>query len=304
MAQINAPAAQVPIEVWGIFQPSAPLPPATATDVCLEVFGDWQPCMDLRPTAAVRLEAFAYLENAAQSARISALSQELATENLVNLFQIDLSKFGAGVGYFTTDVTEGGQPLRWGGKTYYPTAVEATGFERKAGGTAARPTLRLGNVNPLITSLIIEGKDLVGCEVRRYRTFRRFLDDGLEPSVTDHFPPEIYRVERLKGRNKITAEFELASILDQEGVKLPRRQIVRDYCGFIYRRWNAAARAWDIDRHDPCPYAGAAMYDRHGTRVTDRALDVCGKHLADCKLRFGANKRLYTRAFPGVDRVR
>lgn len=244
------------------------------------------------------------ITNAVQSARISALSQELTAKNIVSLFVLDLTRFNAGIARFTTEVTENRQPLRWGGEPYYPADVEAAGFERKAGGTAARPSLRLGNVNKLITSLILEGKDLVGCEVRRYRTFRRFLDDGVEPSASDHFPAEIFRVERLKGRNKLTAEFELASILDQEGTKLPKRQIVRDYCSFIYRRWDAETGAWKFDALDPCPYSGAAMFTRKGESVTDPAKDVCGKRIRDCKLRFGAHNRLYTRAFPGVGRVR
>lgn len=244
------------------------------------------------------------ITNSTQSARISSLSQELAAENIVSLFQLDLSRFGAGVARFTTEVTEIGLPLRWGGVPYYPTAVEATGFERKASGTTARPSLRLGNVNKLITGLIIEGKDLVGCEVRRYRTFRRFLDDGVEPSTSDHFPAEIYRVERMKSRNRLFAEFELASILDQEGTRLPKRQIVRDYCNFIYRKWGTETGTWKIDAFDPCPYSGQQMFNRMGEKVLAPSEDICGKRIRDCKLRFGEHSRLYTRAFPGVSRVR
>jgi lambda family phage minor tail protein L len=282
---------------------TAPMPPMPEATGGLFLEFDAPLVAEASLVAAFQLVIDGMITNATQSARISALSQELAAENIVTLFQLDLSRFGGGVARFTTDVTENGQPLRWGGDPYYPTAVEATGFERKAGGTAARPSLRLGNVNKLITSLILEGKDLVGCEVRRYRTFRRFLDDGIEPSASDHFPAEIYRVERLKGRNKLTAEFELASILDQEGTKLPKRQIVRDYCSFIYRRWDAEAGDWKIDAFDPCPFAGTAMFDRKGAAVDDPARDVCGKRIRDCKLRFGEHGRLYTRAFPGVGRV-
>lgn len=283
---------------------TAPMPPMPEADGGMIFTFDAPLVVEVSLSSEFELVIGGMIANAVQSARISALSQELVAENIVTLFQLDLSRFGSGVSHFTTDVTENGQPLRWGGAAYYPTAAEATGFERKAGGTAARPSLRLGNVNQLITSLILTGKDLVGCEVRRYRTFRRFLDDGVEPSTSDHFPVEIFRVERLKGRNKITAEFELASILDQEGTKLPKRQIVRDYCNFIYRRWDAKTGKWVIDAFDPCPYAGAAMFNRKGERVSDRGDDVCGKRIRDCKLRFGEHGRLYTRAFPGVGRVR
>ena len=306
MAAISGPSARFRIELSGSFQPSAPIPPMQSPEfsVVAQILAT-QPRMDIALVTAFNFaRASLFVANATQSARISALAQELTTENIITLFQLDLTRFNAGIARFTTDVTENGQPVRWGGESYFSTAVEATGFERKAGGTAARPTLRLGNVNRLITSLIIEGKDLVGCEVRRYRTFRRFLDDGVEPSASDHFPAEIYRVERMKSRNKVFAEFELASILDQEGTKLPKRQIVRDYCNFIYRRWAAVTGTWQIDAYDPCPYAGGGMFNRKGEPVANPVEDVCGKRIRDCNLRFGEHNRLYTRAFPGVGRVR
>lgn len=306
MAAVSGPRVIFSIELSGEYQPTAPIPEMASPEfsVVAQILPT-QPHADIPLFTTINFgRASLYVANATQSARISALSQELAAENIVCLFQLDLNRFNAGIARFTTDVTENGQPLRWGGEPYYPTAVEATGFERKAGGTAARPTLRLGNVNRLITSLILEGKDLVGCEVRRYRTFRRFLDDGVEPSASDHFPAEIYRVERMKARNNVFAEFELASILDQEGTKLPKRQIVRDYCSFIYRRWDVGTGEWAIDGFDPCPYSGAIMFNRGGEVVSDPAEDVCGKRIRDCKLRFGAHGRLYTRAFPGVARVR
>ena len=199
MAAVSGPPVLFSIELAGSFQPTAPIPEMPPVDFLLAA-----EILPTQPHADIPLETFInfasaslYVANATQSARISALSQELATENIVALFQLDLSRFNGGVAYFANDTGLNGQPIRWGGQAYYPTGVEATGFERKAGGTAPRPTLRLANVNQLITSLILEGQDLTGCEVRRYRTFRRFLDDGAEPSTSDHFPVEIYRVERL-----------------------------------------------------------------------------------------------------------
>lgn len=304
MATSGSPV-EFKVELFGEYQPTAPIPPLPEMDLSVDLRVLEAPLVvEAQPSASFEFATFSlHLNNSVQSAKIHTLAQDLVTENIVTLFELDLTRHNAGIARFATDVTENGQPVRWGGQAYYPAAVTASGFERKSGGTAARPTLTLANVNSLISGLILEANDLVGCEVRRYRTFRRFLDDGVEPSTTDHFPVEIWRIERKAKQNKLTVDFELASILDQEGAKIPKRQILRDYCSYIYRLWDADKGDWDIDRFDPCPYRGTKMYDEKGNPTTDPCKDVCGKRIADCKLRFGANNRLYTRAFPGAGRV-
>ena len=185
-----------------------------------------------------------------------------------------------------------------------PMPVMASGFEMTSGGPAARPSITLGAGNLLISGLIIEAKDLVGCEVTRWRTFRRFLDDGYDPDPDSHFPLEIYRIERKKAaRYGYFVEFELASILDQEGIKLPKRQILKDYCNFFYRWWDAETFQWQVDKYDPCPYMGGACYDKDGKAVTDPALDRCGKKLRDCQLRYPYGLEVPFRGFPGVGRL-
>lgn len=303
MAVLNLSNVDFWIEIGGALQPTAPIPEMQKTRLKGRALLSGQLTVE-RPLAANFYgRAFLFISNAVQSAKISALSQELTAEGLVTLFELDLTRYGVGIARFTTDVTENMQPLRWGGNPYFPAAVTASGFERKSGGAAGRPTLTIANINSLVSGLIIEAGDLVGCEVRRYRTFRRFLDDGAEPSVNDHFPAEIWRIERKSAQNKIQVSFELAGVLDQEGAKIPKRQILRDYCSYRYRFWNKEKGEWDIDRFDPCPFAGQAMFTEKGEITDNPELDVCAKSISHCKLRFGENSALYSRAFPGAGKV-
>jgi len=304
MAFVEIIGLDLELEVGAAFQPTAPIPPLPGIDFIIEQEFFIPPIVDVRLVGEMGLDLAFYIQNASQSAKITALTQELTSENIVTLWSIDMTELGLGIARFTTEVTENGQPLRWAGIPYYPIPCQASGFDRKTDGPGARPTLSMSNVTKVMSSMIIEAKDLVGLEVTRLRTFRRFLDDGMEPSATDHWPIEVYVIDRKKTQNKLMVEFELASVLDQEGTKLPKRQVLRDYCSFVYRKWDEATMQWNIDRFDPCPYAGSEYFEVNGNKASDRAKDKCGKRLNDCKLRFGNYNPLPFRGFPGVSRVR
>lgn len=238
-----------------------------------------------------------------QNAKISAEAQSLSTQNLVELFEIDLSRYGLGTGYFAGDVAEDGKPIRWGGKAYMPMPMEATGFSCSTEGAASRPTITMSNINSVMSGMVVAGADLVGCEVRRYITFKQFLDDGPDPDRSAHFPAEIWRINRKTAQNNLTITWELASVFDQEGVMLPKRQVLRDYCMRAYRFWDEARQDWQVDKCDPCPYAAAKCFNTNG-EICGREEDRCGKRVRDCELRFGKNMTLPGYFFPGVGRVK
>jgi lambda family phage minor tail protein L len=90
-------------------------------------------------------------------------------------------------------------------------------------------------------------------------------------------------------------EWELAPATDQEGVLLPRRQVLSQYCTHTYRRWNGTAFVYGS-----CPYTGSQFFTEQGTSTNDPAKDKCSRRLdTGCIKRFG-NNPLPTRAFPGV----
>jgi len=233
---------------------------------------------------------------------IPATVQAPSVGRLVVLFDLDLAPLGGEVLRFTNNVDAGGATVQWRGHIYVPAEFEADGFEWSGKGALPRPRLRVSNVNRVFSAAIVEFADLLGARVTRWRTFERYLDNGAEPDPDAHLQPDIYVVERKLAQNKVFVEFELAAAMDQQGRKLPGRQVLRGYCGHRYRRWDAAEGSFDYQQAT-CPYAEAAMFDRQGNVTADPAADACGKRLSDCRLRFGA-AALPTLAFPGVARTR
>jgi lambda family phage minor tail protein L len=232
--------------------------------------------------------------------RITRLAQQLETDDLVVLYELDASALGDNLYRFTSSAYATG-PVSFGGNVYAPVPVESQGWEWSGQGPFPRPTITLANVNQIFGAAANAFDDLRGATLTRIRTFRRFLDDGADPDPEAVMPLDIYRVERKTSQTKVAITWELASVFDQEGVMLPRRQILQSACTHRYRVWDAAAGAFDYTRAT-CPYAGAASFTAAGV-PTSAPNDRCGKRLSDCRLRFGSQP-LPTRAFPGVARVR
>lgn len=235
-----------------------------------------------------------------ESAGFHSEKQKFTPSNLVTLFELDTTDLGGEILRFTSSaLTE--SAAFFGGKRYAPIPVEASGFEITSTGTLPTPTLRVLNTPTFLQGVISLG-DLIGATLTRIRTFRTFLDDGATPDSNAHYPLDIYVVDRKASQNKVFIEWELAASIDQEGKMIPGRQILRDYCSHLYRRWDVLSGTFDYTKAS-CPYAGGSSYDVNNNPVTS-ANDVCSKNLTGCRKRFGDKAELPIRAFPGVARVR
>lgn len=254
------------------------------------------------------------------NASLQARQQSLTPGVELELFEFDASALktldGTGVGNLyrfcsSYRVTTG--TVSFGGNTYTPIAIEAEGFETKGKGTLPTPKLRIANIDLWATTIINSLGDPLGARITRFLTFDRYLDDGEEPDGEAVFFPQIFVVERKSSMTREFVEFELSASMDQAGRMLPRRQILRDNCTHIYRRWDSVAGEFDYSKAT-CPYVGSdtieggteTPYFTVEDEATDDATrDVCGKRLNSCKLRFESQGLpLPTRAFPGVARIR
>lgn len=147
----------------------------------------------------------------------------------VELFEIDTTVIGGSDifrfithGYAVSDV-------EWQGQTFTRFPIEIDGFEWNATAQAPpQPTLRLSNVNKFVLAAVIGGGDLVGAKVTRWRTYAQFLDNGDTPDPNAHFPPDIFFIQQKTIGSKLMFEWSLSSALDLPGVRLPKRQILRD----------------------------------------------------------------------------
>tara|TARA_Y100000034_G_C6907013_1_gene421231 strand:+ start:2382 stop:3623 length:1242 start_codon:yes stop_codon:yes gene_type:complete len=147
----------------------------------------------------------------------------------------------------------------WQGNTYIPAPIQATGFENSSRGTLPTPILSISSQSEtgtdqlaLLRYEILKLGDIIGAKVTRRRTFAKYLDlanfkatdstprlaelpDGYEPDPNAELPRDIYFIERKTAENKSTIQYQLSSILDLEGIKIPRRTIISDKCNWNYR---------------------------------------------------------------------
>lgn len=239
------------------------------------------------------------------STSIRADAQSSTPGTLVALFDVDLSPLGGEVLRYVGGTLPGAnpgeyQPVRWRGNTYMPAPFEVSGYETSGRGALPTPSLRMGSSRQL-SALLRQFGDCVGVEVTRWRTYSKYLDGQPQADPNAHYAPDVFLISRKVSQNKVFTEWELAAKMDQQGKKLPGRQILRDTCTWRYRFWDVEAGAFDY-ADALCPYTGTAYFDRTG-QVCAAAQDDCGKRLSDCVLRFGDGS-LPTSAFPGVSRAR
>lgn len=239
---------------------------------------------------------------------LESVKQQPALDELVEFFDIDVTALGGTVLHVTSSVYTGSSVI-WDGVTYAPIPLEASGFASDGSGTLPTPHLKMANVNLAASGLNISFNDLLGSVVTRHRTFRRFLDGQSQANPTEEFPPEIYRIDRKVAQNKVLVEWELASVLDQEGLRLPARPVLQSACPFVYRYW--AGVDWDLTRAT-CPYNGAdtpapftastSYFDINGNVVATPALDRASKRFDTCcKKRFPTGILPFG-GFPGAER--
>lgn len=187
----------------------------------------------------------------------------LTPSALITLFEIDVAQIiddtgQQGIGQdqrlyrFHNNVKLFNTKVIWKGNEYIPCPLNAEGFEISAKGTLPTPKLSM-TVNSegeialaLFKSALASLGDLVGAKVTRIRTLAKFLDasnfplgvtppDDFSPDPLAEFPRDVYYIDRKSNENKSSIEFELASILDVEGVKLPGRLCLASKCPWNYR---------------------------------------------------------------------
>lgn len=233
-------------------------------------------------------------------ATIYQSAQSLTPGETVSLFRIDVSSVGGGLLYFVQGA-EFDKEIEFGGIKYQPMDVEFDGLEVTGQGSLPSPTIRLSNTDGIAQTMINTFGDLLGCEVRRIRTFKRFLDGQPDADPSCFFGPDVFLIERKTSENSVYIEWELSAAIDQEGRMIPGRTMIRDTCLWRYRTWSPSQGHFDYTKAQ-CPYTGNAYYDENNLPTTP-SKDRPSRTLACCKLRFGEDAALPFGGFPGAGRV-
>jgi lambda family phage minor tail protein L len=180
---------------------------------------------------------------------------------IVELIDLDLSPITndpADIFYFTNQLKPNDTKIQWKGNIYEPIPIAAAGYEKSTTGQIAQPTLTVANVLGTFTQVINELDDLVGAKVTRRRTLGKYLDGEPGADPLQEFPIDIFYIERKTQENSMVISWQLSSVLDLEGLKLPRRIITQNYCQWRYRG-------------SECGYTGPALYGNN-----DRYIDTAG----------------------------
>lgn len=212
---------------------------------------------------------------------------------IVEMFDLDLTpitedeedKF-----YFTNQVKPDGSKIIWKGITYEPLPILSAGYEKSTTGQIAQPSLTVANIMGTFTQVIDSFDDLVGAKVTRRRTLAKYLDGEPEADSTQEFPLDIFYIERKTAENALTITWQLASVLDLEGLRLPRRVITQNFCQWKYRS-------------SECGYTGGAVAKADDTPTTIDGEDICGKRVQSCRMRFPSGSLPFG-GFPGAIRGR
>jgi len=222
---------------------------------------------------------------------------DVASE-LVELFVLDATKIGGDTYYFTP-ATEGGSNIMFNGIEYSQLPVEVTGMEVLGDGRLPRPRLRVANVNLTFVALVNSCQDAIGAKVTRLRTFKKYIDGHAGADSNAMFPPDVYYIEQKVAQNKTMIEWELVSPLDIGTKMLPKAQCLSS-CQHRYRVYREGAFTYT---YATCPYTGTDYFNAAGAATTVD-LDMCGKKLSDCKLRYPNNSdQLPLKGFPGIGQL-
>lgn len=219
---------------------------------------------------------------------LNADIQTLEPGAIVQLFIVDATTIGAELYHFHGYGRVG--TVTFQGQDYDPWPMEARGFEM-SGNSVPSPRLKMGNVGGFITALCLGFDDLVGAKVTRKRTLRKYMDGQPDADPDEEFSPDIWFIEQKIAETSEYVDFELASALDFNGVQIPRRQIIQNYCPWRYRGAD-------------CGYTGPPVADQWDVITSDASRDRCGKRLQSCKLRFGEQGELPFGGFAAAGLVR
>lgn len=233
---------------------------------------------------------------------LAEVSQSLTPGELIELFILDLEPINVSVQYYFSPTRVLNYTIRFGGEEYAYAPMSFTGIERSLTGDPPNPKVLLPNTNKFATALVTQYDDLVGARVTRMRTYKDFLDDEPLADPTAYISKDIYTIEQKLHLGNTFGEFSIRPLYALDNKFLPGRTCHKDLCSHRYRLMNPDGTPNYAKA--TCPYTGSIYFTATGEPTLTAQLDVCGKSLNDCTLRFGETSDLPFRGFPGMSRLR
>lgn len=190
--------------------------------------------------------------------------QGLQGDAIIDLMVLDLEPIAPSIApgdrylRFVNWVVTDGQKVSYGGLTYEPVPLKATGFTIQTDGVPPNPVLTVSNIGLEFTALVNRWDDLIGAKLTRRRVLARHLDSGSAPDANAHWPDEVWTIQQKETENKLFVAFRLSTAFDLDGITLPRRRALRYTCPWTYRG-------------EGCDYTGPPVADAKDAPLTTSA---------------------------------
>jgi lambda family phage minor tail protein L len=183
---------------------------------------------------------------------------------IVEMFDIDLTAITGDpedIFYFTNQLKPDETKIQWKGHIYEALPLLSSGYETNTTGQIAQPVLTVANIFGTFTDVIKNLEDLVGGKVTRRRTFAKYLDGEPEADTLQEFPIDVYYIERKTEETALSITWQLSSVMDLEGLQLPRRVITQNHCLWRYRS-------------SECGYTGAPVFNSNDEVISTSGLSA------------------------------
>lgn len=216
---------------------------------------------------------------------LSDVQEQAIDSGVVSLYELDLGNntFGyfsqAGLSEDLTPVQfrDATSPYTVRDYTAIPMSVE--GFDISSDGSYSRPILTISNIGTVFSAVAgTDYESLIGKRFTRRTTLRKYLADGTgDASPPVEFPKTTYVIDRIKSKNAVQVQFELAAPFDLARVRLPRRVIVGGACPWKYTEAgskiydttsNAYIARTEVQKEGGCNWRADSKITIDGTEYT------------------------------------
>ena len=191
----------------------------------------------------------------AQNLAIKDIQKLDPGSELITLFEIEIAKDS--FVYFSESVNEDASftSLQFRDydtpstvRTYTRIPVNAEGFDLKASGAIARPTITLANISSTFSDAVgtFDYNVLLGLRVIRRMTLKKYLyGESGDSNPPQEFGRQVWLIDRIKTRTKQQVQIELISPFDFSGEKIPARQVLPERCPFLYQGASPDLPEWN-----------------------------------------------------------
>jgi lambda family phage minor tail protein L len=196
---------------------------------------------------------------------------------MLDLYEVDLSRFGGNVYCFHDGMNGLLKPVIWQGNRYDPYPVQVTGLSMTAQGASARPKMTFANIDGLLTAINNDYDDALGAIVTRRQVMEQYLDavnfpDGNNQADPSREAVQKFVIEQRENSDSDFVTYVLALPTETDNAQIPARVIQADICPWRYRGQD-------------CGYDGPPVADEKDQPTNEPTKDQCSHKYRGCKLR-------------------